>query len=148
MTIDSFLLGHWSNVKQCCMYPTDFSHTHILWEKIDGGYESKQWKHRDGRDNPYRHTYHTFEWQKNQILMKSYSTDWTTKQGCVILFTSRGNGWYGTDIGKCYSKDGALISTKMELSPDVIRVYDYGTKDGEFVFGGTKYHEFARIAQR
>lgn len=146
MKIEDYVLGVWDNIEQCSMYPTEFSRILVEWIKIPEGYESWQWKHPEGKENAYRHTLHKFvECDDGSVVMETYNTDWTRKGECAILLTPRRNGWFGQDNGNCKTKNGTLISTKMELLPDLYRVYDRGTDQyGEYVFGGCQFYEFKR----
>lgn len=126
------------------MYPTEYSNIHILWEHIDGGFRSRQWKHRDGIDKAYRDRYHKFVKNGSNYILESYDHEWTKREGCDILLTQTPNGWVGVNNGSCYHYD-VLVQTNIEISKDKYRVFDYGTRNGQFIFGGTKFFEFQRI---
>jgi hypothetical protein len=148
MTIEDYVLGRWDNVEQCSMYPTEFSRILVEWQKVEGGYESWQWRHKAGKAGAYRHNLHKFIDRGDGIIaMETYNSDWTPKGDCAILFTRHSNGWRGQDNGKCQTKDGAVVSTTMELFPGLYRVHDLGRKGNEYVFGGKKFYQFKRVPE-
>jgi len=142
--IEDYFLGHWNNRTQCSMYPTEYSNIHILWEQIDGGFRSRQWKHRDPIENAYKDLYHKFVQDGSNYILESYDHAWTKRQGCDILLRSTTNGWSGSNTGSCYHHD-MLIQTNMEITKDKYKIFDYATRNGEFAFGGNKFFEFVRI---
>lgn len=143
-TIEDYFLGHWNNKQQCIMYPTEFSNIHILWERIDGGLRSRQWRHREKIDNAYRDRYHKFVKRGSDYVLESYDHSWTKRDGCDIILTSTKDGWRGSNNDRCYHQD-VLVETKLEVTSDTYKVFDYGSRNGTFVFGNRKYFEFKRI---
>lgn len=146
MMIEDYFVGHWNNRMQCSMYPTEYSNIHSLWEKIDGGLRSRQWRNSEGIDNAYHDLYHKFiqDGQTN-YRMESYTKDWTKRHGCDIILIATGSGFTGSDSGTCYINWDVLVKTKMEVTKDTYKVFDYGTRGGKFVFGNDKFFEFKRI---
>ena len=58
MTIDDYLLGHWSNRQQAQSNPHSFAQTEIIWEKEEDWYKSKNFYRVDGPEKPYRQKRH------------------------------------------------------------------------------------------
>ncbi len=42
--IDDYIIGHWTNRYQAQSLPHHFSSVETIWEKVDGGYHSKNFK--------------------------------------------------------------------------------------------------------
>jgi hypothetical protein len=144
MTIEDYFLGHWNNRHQCITNPTEFSNIHILWERIDGGFRSRSWRHREKIENSYRDQFHKFVKDGPYYRLETYDHSWTIRTGCDIILTPKPNGWHGSDQGTCYKQD-VLVQTKLEVTRDYYRVFDYGSRNGKPVFGQTKYFVFKRV---
>ena len=45
--IDDYIIGHWTNRYQAQSAPHYFSTVETVWEKVEGGYHSKNFYRRD-----------------------------------------------------------------------------------------------------
>ncbi|AFD02629.1 antenna protein [Synechococcus phage S-MbCM6] len=145
---ESYLLGLYNNKSQAQSHPTEYSQVYILWERVDGGYHSKQWYRKDGEDKPYREKYHKIvEVSETEVIVENYYLDWERHSDCDMIFTFKDHKWYGKLLGdQCIVRDAKVIS-EFNLTGSGIESRDKGVNsEGEIVFGGVDLYKFIRGA--
>ena len=81
MNFEDYLLGNWTNKAQAQSDPQGFASVNIVWRKIEGGYESMNYKRVRGENDPYRKKYHKLEIVSDtQVIMHNYHS--------CLLYTS------------------------------------------------------------
>tara|TARA_Y100000004_G_scaffold37246_1_gene39971 strand:- start:1038 stop:1508 length:471 start_codon:yes stop_codon:yes gene_type:complete len=151
---ESYLLGHYCNKSQAQSNPTEYSSVCILWEKIDGGYRSRNYYRVDGLDKPYRHRKHkVVEVSETEVIVENYNLDWTRQEGCDMIFTFKDNAWHGKlkNPGQCLVRDGVYVVAEIHLTKTGLDSRDQGfDSNDELAFGSFRMYKFlrGRIAQR
>ena len=113
---ESYLLGLYNNKRQAQSFPTEFSQVFLLWEKVEGGYHSKQWKRSEGPDKPYREKYHRLvERLPNSIVVENYNLDWTRNANCDMIFTWDGQSWRGSVVGNQCIIAGGIVTSEVRI---------------------------------
>ena len=144
---ESCLLGLYNNKRQAQSFPTEFSQVFLLWEKIEGGYHSKQWKRSEGEDKPYREKYHRMvEHPPNRIVVENYNLDWTRNANCDMIFHWDGQSWRGNVIGNQCIIAGGIVSSEVRITKAVYESKDKAvTPGGLKVFGGDEMYRLNKI---
>jgi hypothetical protein len=139
---ETYLLGFYNNKRQAQSFPTEFSQVFLLWEKIEGGYHSKQWKRSEGPDKPYREKYHKMvEHPPDRIVVENYNLDWTRNPKCDMIFTWDGQAWNGRVIGDECIIAGGIVTSEVRITRDVYESKDKAvTPGGLKVFGGDEMY--------
>ena len=151
---EEYLLGNYSNKIQAQSHPTEYSSVCIRWEKIDGGYQSRNYYKVDGPDKPYRHRNHKIiEVSETEVIVENYSLDWTRQEGCDMIFTFDGQAWHGKlkNPGQCLVREGVYVVAEIHLTKTGLDSRDQGfDPNEELVFGSFRMYKFlrGRIAQR
>jgi len=143
---ETYLLGLYNNRHQAQSNPSQFAQIFILWEKIEGGYHSKQWYRRDPH-NPYRERYHKIvEISETRVVVENYNLDWTKDSGCDMIFEYQGSEWHGKLIGNnCIVRENVRVKTEIYLSKTALRCRDQGyDPNGKMVFGSLGLYELIR----
>ena len=79
--IDDYIIGHWTNRYQAQSAPHHFSTVETVWEKVEGGYHSKNFYRRDGANKPYRERYHKVNVISfDKLIFENYNLDWTRSE--------------------------------------------------------------------
>ena len=145
---ESYLLGLYNNRSQAQSHPTEFPQVYILWEKIVGGYHSKQWYRRDGPTKPYREKYHKLvEVSETEVIMENYYLDWTRHEDCDMIFRFDGHGWHGQLAGdKCRGYRGDRVISEIHVYKDKLHTCDQGRdlETEELMWGSTELYRFTR----
>ena len=151
---EEYLLGLYNNKQQAQSHPTEYSQVFVLWEKIDGGYHSKNYYRCDGPDKPYRERYHKIvELSETEVIVENYTLDWTRQEGCDMMFEFDGQAWHGKlkNPGQCLVRDGVYVVSEIHLTKTGLDSRDQGfDPNEELVFGSFRMYKFlrGRIAQR
>ena len=151
---EEYLLGLYNNKQQAQSHPTEYSQVFVLWEKIDGGYHSKNYYRCDGPDKPYRERYHKIvELSETEVIVENYTLDWTRQEGCDMMFEFDGQAWHGKlkNPGQCLVRDGVYVVSEIHLTKTGLDSRDQGfDSNEELVFGSFRMYKFlrGRIAQR
>jgi hypothetical protein len=143
---ETYLLGLYNNKRQAQSYPTEYSQVFILWEKIDGGYHSKQWYRRDGHEKPYREKYHKLvEVSETEVIMQNYHLDWTRHEDCDMIFTYDGKRWHGKLIGDNCTAKGYKVVAEIHLTGPGLESRDKGLdENGKLMWGSLGLFKFVR----
>jgi len=144
---EDYLLGLYHNKAQAQSHPTEFAQIFILWEKIDGGYHSKQWYRRDGQNNPYRERYHKIvEITETKVLVENYRLDWTRCSECDMIFLFDGQTWHGQLQGNnCIVRENVRVKSEIHLTKKGLESKDQGIDpEGKMVFGSLGLYKFVR----
>jgi len=143
---ESYLLGLYNNRSQAQSHPTEFPQVFILWEKVDGGYHSKQWYKRDGPDKPYREKYHKLvEVSETEVIMENYYLDWTRHEDCDMIFTFKDNQWHGKLLGDQCIVRGTKVVAEIHLTGPGLESRDKGfNSEGKLVWGSLGLYKFVR----
>ncbi len=147
MKIDDYILGHWSNKFQAQSAPHHFSTVEILWQRVDGGYHSKNYFRSDGPDKPYRERYHkTITVSDTEVHFENYDLDWTRCENCDMIFKFDDNIWHGELIGDlCTGVRGHKVVSEIYLYGDKLHSKDQGyNPEGEMVWGSECLYKFTR----
>jgi len=148
MTIESYLLGHWSNKAQAQSNPYDFASVEIVWKKIDGGFESMNYKRVNGPDDPYRRKRHKIRYLSDtEAVIENYHLDWTRHEECDIIFKFDGRAWHGKLLGdKCRGYRGNRVVSEVHAYGDKLHTMDQGyDEENNLVWGSTKLYRFVRM---
>ena len=150
---EEYLLGLYDNKTQAQSHPTEFAQVYILWEKIEGGYHSKNYYRSDGPSKPYRERYHKLvEIDETTVIVENYHTDWTRCEGCDMMFTFDGQAWHGSLVSdNCFVRDGVRVKPEIHLTKTGLDSKDQGfDSNGNMVFGSTMLYRFkrGRLTQR
>ena len=150
---ETYLLGLYDNKSQAQSHPTEFAQVCILWERIEGGYRSRNFYKKDGLDNPYRMRHHKIvEVSPTEVIVENYFTDWTRCEGCDMMFKFDGHSWHGQLVSDtCFVRDNVRVKPEIHLTKDGLDSKDQGyDEEGNMVFGSLSLYKFkrGRIAQR
>ena len=143
---ESYLLGYYDNWQQAQSNPTAFSQVCVIWEKVEGGYHSKQWYRRESH-KPYRERYHKVRViDETHVIVENYYLDWTKCGECDMMFTFFNNQWDGKLIGKdCIVRGNARVTSEVHLTKKGLESRDQGfDEEGNKVFGGWDLYKFVR----
>ena len=151
MTIDleKYLLGHWSNRAQAQSDPHNFASVEIIWKKIEGGYESMNYK-RVNPNEPYRKKRHKLRVvSSTEVIMENYHLDWTRHEECDILLTFDGTAWHGKLLGEgCRGYRGNRVVSQIHLYGDKLHSCDQGyDEENNLVWGSTELYRFSRLGE-
>ena len=147
MTIDDYIIGHWTNRHQAQSAPHHYSSIEIVWSKVEGGYHSKNYYRSQGPDNPYRERYHkTDVISDDKIIFKNYNLDWTRSENCDMMFTFDGTAWHGHLVGdKCTGAMGYRVVSEISLYGEKLHSKDQGYDDkGDMIWGSNALYKFIR----
>ena len=145
MTIEDYLLGLWSNKNQAQSSPTTYATIYLHWEKIEGGFQSKNYYRTDGPERPYRKRYHKkVEISKTEVLIENYDLQWNKSAECGMLFKYADLAWHGNIVGKCVH-NGVIIRSQMHLYGDKLHSFDQAYKDGKMVWGSDNFYKYVRV---
>ena len=148
MTIDSYLLGHWTNRQQAQSNPHCFSQCEIIWEK-DGDWDtSKNFYRVDGKTNPYRHKKHRFvQTSSTTAIMENYHLELTRHGECDMMFTFQDNVWHGSlNSDLCLGERGSRIVSEIHLFGDKLHSKDQGfDSNNNVVWGSPDLFRFIRL---
>lgn len=150
MKIDDYILGHWSNRYQAQSQPTKYSTVEILWEKIDGGYHSKNYYRCDGPENPYRERYHrAVPISDTEVHFQNYDLNWTRAGNCDMIFVYDGNAWHGQLGGsECTGVRGYRVVAEIHLYGGKLHSKDQGyNSEGEMMWGSELLYKFTRMGE-
>ena len=145
--IDDYIIGHWTNRYQAQSAPHHFSTVETVWEKVEGGYHSKNFYRRDGANKPYRERYHKIDIiSEDEVIFQNYNLDWTRSENCDMIFTFDGEAWHGHLVGdKCTGAKGYKIVSEISLYGDKLHSMDQGYDDkGNMVWGSEGIYKFTR----
>ena len=145
--IDYYIIGHWTNRYQAQSLPHHFSTVETIWEKVDGGYHSKNFYRRDGANKPYRERYHKVNVISfDKLIFENYNLDWTRSENCDMIFTFDGEAWHGHLVGdKCTGAKGYKIVSEITLYGNRLHSMDQGYDDkGNMVWGSEGIYKFTR----
>ena len=144
---ESYLLGLYNNKRQAQSFPTEFSQVFLLWEKIEGGYHSKQWKRSEGPLKPYREKYHRIlEHPPNRIIVENYNLDWTRNEHCDMIFTWDGQSWTGCINGNQCKIRGGTVTSEVKITKDIYESCDKAVDaNGNKVFGGDEMYRLNKV---
>jgi hypothetical protein len=147
MNFEDYLLGNWTNKAQAQSDPQGFASVNIVWRKIEGGYESMNYKRVRGENDPYRRKYHKLEIVSDtQVIMHNYHRDWTPHEECDMIFTFSDGVWNGRLIGdECRGYRGDRVRSQIQLFGHKLHSMDQGyDAEGNFVWGSKKFYRFTR----
>ena len=150
MTIDNYLLGHWSNRFQAQSSPHQYSTVEIEWKLTEGGYHSKNYYRSDGPNKPYRERYHKkVQVSDTEIRFEKYDLDWTRSENCDMIFTFDGHAWHGSLIGdKCTGVRGHRVVSEIHLYGNKLHSMDQGyNSEGEMMWGSENLYKFTRMGE-
>jgi hypothetical protein len=145
---EKYILGNWSNKAQAQSDPQNFATVNIVWQKIEGGYESMNYKRCRGAYDPYRRKYHKLEQVSDtEVIMHNYHMDWTPHDICDMIFTFDGTIWKGSLLGdECRGYRGHRVISHVQLFGHKLYSMDQGYDDeGNFVWGSDKFYRFTRM---
>ena len=148
MTIEDYIIGHWSNRSQAQSNPTTFASVEIVWKKIDGGFESMNYKRSRGPEDPYRKKRHKLvQVSDTEVIMQNYHLDWTRHEECDMILTFDGQAWHGKLLGnECRGYRGNRVVSEIHLYGDKLHSMDQGyDEDNNLVWGSTKLYRFTRM---
>lgn len=148
MNFEQYLIGNWSNKAQAQSDPQNFASVNIVWQKIEGGYESMNYKRCRGAYDPYRRKYHKLEQvSATEVIMHNYHRDWTPHSICDMMFTFDGNIWSGRLIGdECRGYRGHKVVSHVQLFGHKLYSMDAGYDDqGNFIWGSDRFYRFTRM---
>ena len=151
MTIDNYLLGHWSNRFQAQSSPHQYSTVEIEWKLTEGGYHSKNYYRSDGPNKPYRERYHKkVQVSDTEIRFENYDLDWTRSENCDMIFTFDGHAWHGSLIGdKCTGVRGHRVVSEIHLYGNKLHSMDQGyNSEGEMMWGSENLYKFTRMGEQ
>ena len=152
MTIDDYLLGHWSNRYQAQSAPHHFSTVEAVWKKVDGGYYSKNYFRSDGSNKPYRERYHKMvSLSDDEILVENYDLDWTRAEDCDMILKFDGTCWRGelATPGKCTGVKGYRVVSEIYIFKDKLHTMDQGyNSEGKMVWGSEQLYKFTRMGEQ
>ena len=152
MTIDDYLLGHWTNRYQAQSNPLAFASVELIWENdVDPfWYKSKNFYRSEGESRPYRSGRHKLVTIRgDSFLMENYDDNLTRRIGCDMLFEFNNDQWEGTLFtkGACIM-NGANVSSHMILFGNKIHQADQGKDEhGNLIWGSDYYYKFTRLAK-
>ena len=148
MTIDDYLLGHWSNRQQAQSNPHSFAQTEIIWEKEEDWYYSKNFYRVDGPTQPYRQKRHKIRVLEDKVIMENYRLDLTRNEECDMLFLFEGDSWHGKlDSERCSGDRGNRIVSEIHLYGDKLHCKDQGFDSNNNVVWGSPYlYRFIRVS--
>ena len=139
------LTGKYNNFRQAQSAPTLFSQIEILWEKIPGGLQSRQW-YRHESDHPYREGYHkVIHVSDKEVVVENYNIDWTRRENCDMIFKFDGRAWNGNILGdKCYRRN-ACVQSEIILINHQLHSRDKGLDEsGNRVWGSDTLYIFTK----
>ena len=148
MTIDGYLIGHWSNRYQAQSNPHSYSQVEVIWEAVEGGLHSKNFYRKDGPANPYRERFHKINViDESQVIIENYNLDWTRDGKCDMIFTYSDGSWFGKLQGnECIGKQGYRVISELELYGDKMLGRDRGIDDNHNMKWGTEYfYKYTRM---
>ena len=146
-----YLLGHWTNKHQTQSDPTNWVSVEVVWKKHEEGYQSFNYKRRDGPDFPYRKKNHKFVYLSDtEVLVQNYHLDWTRHEDCDIIFKYDGKAWHGeiASPGKCRGYRGDEVISEIHAYGDKLHTCDRGIdlETGKMVWGSNELYRFIRKA--
>ena len=148
MTIDDYLLGHWSNKQQAQSNPHSFASSEIIWTKEEDWYFSKNFYRVDGPGSPYRQKKHKIRIvSEDTVVMENYRLDLTRHEECDMMFVFSNNCWHGTlDSDKCRGERGNRIKSEIHLYGTKLHCKDQGLNErNDLVWGSPYLYRFTRI---
>ena len=149
MKLEDCLLGHWTNKHQAQSDPTNWVSVEVVWKKHEEGYQSFNYKRRDGPDFPYRKKNHKFVYLSDtEVLVQNYHLDWTRHEDCDIIFKYDGKAWHGeiASPGKCRGYRGDEVISEIHAYGDKLHTCDRGIdlETGKMVWGSNELYRFIR----
>ena len=148
MTIEDYLLGHWSNKFQAQSSPHLYSSVESKWERVEGGLYSKNYFRRTPND-PYRERYHKIvSLSDTMVRVENYTLDWTRSENCDMIFVFDGTAWHGEleTPGLCMGVKGYRVVSEIHLLGDKLHSRDQGYNDrDEMVWGSELLYKFIRL---
>jgi len=149
MKLEDCLLGHWTNKHQAQSDPTNWVSVEVVWKKHEEGYQSCNYKRRDGPDFPYRKKNHKFVYLSDtEVLVQNYHLDWTRHEDCDIIFKYDGKAWHGeiASPGKCRGYRGDEVISEIHAYGDKLHTCDRGIdlETGKMVWGSNELYRFIR----
>ena len=148
MTIEDYLLGHWTNRAQAQSNPTVFASVEIVWKRVDDGFESMNYKRANGPNDPYRRKRHKIKYLSDtEAVIENYHLDWTRHPECDILFAFDGQAWHGKLLGEgCRGYRGNRVVSEVHAYGDKLHTMDQGyDEENNLVWGSTQLYRFVRM---
>lgn len=148
MTIEDYLLGHWSNKAQAQSNPTVFASVEIVWKRVDDGFESMNYKRVNGPNDPYRRKRHKIRYiSDTEAVIENYHLDWTRHEECDIIFKFDGQAWHGKLLGDgCKGYRGNRVVSEVHAYGNKLHTMDQGyDEDNNLVWGSTELYRFVRM---
>ena len=147
MTIEDYLIGHWSNRLQAQSNPHRFTSVELIWNKIDGGLESYNYMRHKGSHSPYRKKYHTVNRiSDREVIIQNHFIDWTRNENCDMIFKFDGEKWIGNLLGcNCTGSQGERVVSEMHLFGNKIHTMDQGYESNKMIWGSAEFYRFTRI---
>ncbi len=147
-TIESYLLGHWTNRYQAQSNPHGYSQVEVIWTAVTGGLHSKNFYRKDGPNKPYRERFHKVKViSEDQVIIENYNLDWTRDGKCDMIFTYSNGSWFGELQGnECIGKQGYRVTSELQLHGNKMLGRDRGLDDNNNMKWGTEYfYKYTRM---